>query len=248
MLMSLSCCRRWRPVKLRVSAAAMARARRGMTRTNGPSPRQCGRPAPTWTRLNKYLQLLRVLSGEHVPSAHVATHSPTECCTWSCLVSTDCHCWAAGLLTAEHGSGSCAVSSSSSSSPWPLQSAISGPNEGHCRGRPSLLLIIHCTPWLFIYRLFCAGWPDGPGAHQLNQLNSYQREIGKKRINTEQTWRGFTLTLTYTQHHIAAHSRLQHCRYCSVSRDLGMMTIWCRAAQVSRHNAAADREVLDICL
>ena len=44
--------------------------------------RQCGRPAPTWTRLNKYLQLLRVLSGEHVPSAHVATHSPTECCTW----------------------------------------------------------------------------------------------------------------------------------------------------------------------
>ena len=134
-----------------------------------------------------------------------------------CLVSTDCHCWAAGLLTAEHGSGSCAVSSSSSSSPWPLQSAISGPNEGHCRGRPSLLLIIHCTPWLFIYRLFSAGWPDGPGAHQLNQLNSYQREIGKKRINTEQTWRGFTLTLTYTQHHIAAAHRRQQTADTAVS-------------------------------
>ena len=41
-----------------------------------PPPRQCGRPAPTWTRLNKYLQLLRVLSGEHVPSAQCPCGNP----------------------------------------------------------------------------------------------------------------------------------------------------------------------------
>ena len=186
------------------------------------------------------------MPGAQCPCGNPFTHWVLHMAAWSPRIVTAelQDCWLQNMVLGAAVSSS----NSSSSSPWPLQSAISGPNEGHCRGRPSLLLIIHCTPWLFIYRLFSAGWPDGPGAHQLNQLNSYQREIGKKRINTEQTWRGFTLTLTYTQHHIAAHSRLQHCRYCSVSRDLGMMTIWCRAAQVSRHNAAADREVLDICL